>query len=122
MRKMLSAVAALALLVLVSPRATAQGGGGGGGARPGMGQMMMKDITLTDAQKVKVDSIVGSYREQMRGMMGGNMGGGPPDSATMAKRREMMTKQQVAVRAVLNADQQKVFDKNVAEMNAMRRQ
>jgi len=115
MKRALSLVAAFALLVIVAPRATAQGGGG----RPGMGQMMMKDITLTDAQKAKLDSIVAPYREQMRAL--GGMGG-PADSASMAKRRELMTKQQVAVRAILSPDQQKVFDKNVAEMNAMRRQ
>jgi Spy/CpxP family protein refolding chaperone len=115
MKRLLSLVTALTLVVIVAPRATAQGGGGG---RPGMGQMMMKDITLTDAQKAKLDSVVAPYREQMRAM-GGT--GGPPDSATMAKRRDLMTKQQVAVRAILTADQQKVFDKNVAEMNAMRR-
>ena len=116
MKKLLSLVAAFALLVTVAPRATAQGGGGGG--RPGMGQMMMKDITLTDAQKAKLDSIVAPYREQMRAL--GGMGG-PPDSATVAKRRELMTKQQVAVRTILTPDQQKVFDKNVTDMNAMRR-
>lgn len=80
-----------------------------------MAEMLFKDITLTDAQKTKSDSIMAHYREMMGPMGGGGMGS-PPDSAAMAKRRENMMKQQADLRSILDADQQKVFDKNLAEM------
>jgi Spy/CpxP family protein refolding chaperone len=101
-----------ALVALGAPAAHAQGGGGGGqnrGAR--MMEMLMKDITLTDAQKAKVDSITTAYRAQMP-----QMGGGQMDDAARAKMREMREKQNADIRAVLTDDQKKTFDKNVEEM------
>lgn len=103
-----------ALVAFAAPAAHAQGGGQGGrGAR--QMEMLMKDITLTDAQKVSVDSIAQAFRGQMPPMTQGT----PPDSATRAKRMEVMQKQYAAMRTVLTADQQKAFDKNVEEMRTM---
>ena len=59
---------AAAAIVLTASTAMAQGGppgGGQGGAQRAM-EAMMQGITLTDAQKAKVDSIVAASRE--RGM------------------------------------------------------
>lgn len=106
-----------ALAAFAAPAAFAQGGAPGGQGRGRQMELLMKDITLTDAQKASVDSIVQSYRAQMPAFTPGQ----PPDSAARAKRGELMTKQNAAIRAVLTADQQKVFDKNVAEMPPMGR-
>ena len=58
------------------------------------------------------DSIGQAFRAQMPPMQQGT----PPDSATRAKGMEVRQKQYAAVRTVLTADQQKVFDKNLEEM------
>lgn len=105
---------ALLALALAAPSAQAQRGGppgdGRGGAR--MSEMLMKDITLNDSQKAKVDSIQAAYRKEMPAFTRGER----PDEASRTKRRELMTRQHDDVRGVLDADQQKLFDRNVAEM------
>ena len=101
--------ALVGLLALAAPAAYAQGGGQGRGM-----ERLMTGITLTDKQKASTDSIVQSFRAQMPPMQQGT----PPDSATRAKRMEVMQKQYAAIRTVLTADQQKVFDKNLEEMRA----
>lgn len=107
----------LAAVVFVAPAASAQGGGGGGrGAGRGMA-MLMANITLTADQQAKVDSIQAKYREQMMAMRGG----GPPDSTTMAKMREMTNKQYDEIRGVLTEEQQKVFDENRKHLPTGRR-
>ena len=103
-----------AMLAFAAPAAQAQGGGGGQGGRARAMEMLMQGITLTDAQKVSVDSIGQVFRAQMPPMQQGT----PPDSATRAKRMEIAQKQYAAVRAVLTPEQQKVFDKNLADMRA----
>ena len=77
-------------------------------------QMLMQGITLTDKQKASVDSIQQAFRSQMTPMTQGT----PPDSATRAKNAEVRQKQYAAIRTVLTADQQKVFDKNLEDMRA----
>jgi Spy/CpxP family protein refolding chaperone len=89
------------------------GGGGGGGGNRAM-ERLMAGITLTDKQKSSVDSIAQSFRAQMPPMQQGT----PPDSATRAKMGEVRQKQYAAIRTVLTADQQKVYDKNLEEMRA----
>ena len=81
---MLSALAAL--VAFAAPAAFAQGGGAGGQGRGRQMEMLMKDIALTDVQKVSVDSIVQSFRAQMPAFTPGQ----PPDSAARAKRMEVM--------------------------------
>ena len=100
------------LCALAAPAAYAQGGGGQGRGR--QMEMLMQGITLSDAQKASVDSIGQVYRAQMPPTQQGT----PPDSATRAKRMEVMQKQVTAVRAVLTPEQQKVFDKNLEDMRA----
>jgi len=109
----LTRIAALVgMVALAAPAAYAQGGGGQGGGR-GM-QRLMQGITLDAKQQASVDSIQKEFRAQMPPMQQGT----PPDSATRAKGREVMQKQYAAVRNVLTADQQKVFDKNLADMRS----
>jgi Spy/CpxP family protein refolding chaperone len=109
----LTRIAALVgMVALAAPAAYAQGGGGQGGGR-GM-QRLMQGITLDAKQQASVDSIQKEFRAQMPPMQQGT----PPDSATRAKGREVMQKEYAAVRNVLTADQQKVFDKNLADMRA----
>ena len=113
--KRIRVYALLAVLVaFTAPAAFAQGGGGGGGQGRGGMQRLMNGITLTDAQKAQVDSITQVFRSQMPPMQQGT----PPDSATRAKMMEARQKQYTAVRDVLTADQQKVFDKNLEDMRA----
>jgi periplasmic protein CpxP/Spy len=116
MKKMHLALAA-ALVLGSATVVSAQGGGAPPQGQPGRGpnrmmEMLFKDITLTDAQKTKVDSIMGAYREQMMAIPRG------PDAtdADRAKRQELSKKQQTDIRAVLTADQQKTFDANIAAM------
>lgn len=117
-------------IVLVASTASAQGGmggpppggmgqGGQGGMGGGRGQMMarqnemlFKDITLTDAQKAKIDSIQAKGREEMMAMM---QGGGMQDPGMREHMMQMRTKQAADVRAVLTPEQQVTYDKNVAE-------
>lgn len=104
-----------ALAVTAAPAAAQPPEGGRGGRGQAMMQnMLFEGITLTDAQKAKVDSIRAASRERMMAERGN--AGGPPDSATMAARRERMQAERAALRAVLTADQQATFDKNVLAM------
>jgi len=91
--------------------------GQGEGRRGGMGGWLLKDITLTDAQKAQVKTIRDKYvpqqmelRKQIQAV------GGAPDEATRTKMMDLRTKQAAEIRAVLTADQQAQFDKNLAEM------
>lgn len=85
----------------------------------GRGQSMLLDgITLTASQQLTVDSIRASYRAERE--KASPNGAGRPDSATRAKYSAMMDKQNTEIRALLNADQQKLFDANVAAMKKRR--
>jgi Spy/CpxP family protein refolding chaperone len=116
------------MLVAVSTQVEAQGGGGGGGGgRGGMnpGQMMerqkgllFKDITLDEAQTKQVDSIMTATQAKQAEMRQAAMGGGGDRQAMMAQMQTLQTEQRTALRAVLKADQQAQFDKNVEAMPA----
>jgi Spy/CpxP family protein refolding chaperone len=96
-----------------------QGGPGGAQGRGRMTQMLFAGIDLTDAQKDQIAKIGEKYqaeREALRPAGGQPMG--PPDSATRAKMDDIRTKSNAEYRAVLTDDQQKIFDKNVADMKA----
>jgi Spy/CpxP family protein refolding chaperone len=54
--------------------------------------------------------------QQMEVRKAAQAAGGPPDEATRAKMMELQKKQAAEIRAVLTADQQKVFDQNLKEM------
>jgi Spy/CpxP family protein refolding chaperone len=113
-------LAALGLL-LVASTAAAQAGTPpstppqqGGDMMQRMNDMLFKDITLTPEQKAKIDSIQTKQREEQRMLMQG--GGGMQDSTTRAKMTELRSRSNAAIRAVLTAEQQPIFDKNLAAM------
>jgi Spy/CpxP family protein refolding chaperone len=125
-RAVLLAPAAVLLAAIAARPAVAQppaggppmGGPGGGGRGAGMLRaMLFEGITLTDAQQATVDSIQGASRERMMARM---QGGAPADEAARAARRQEMQqemqKDRAAMRAALTAEQQRVFDANVARM------
>ena len=97
------------------PEPQGQGGRGGGG----MGGMLLKDITLTDAQKDQIKTIREKYMpQQMELRKAAQATGTAPDEATRTKMMDLQTKQAADIRAVLTADQRAIFDKNMADMKA----
>jgi hypothetical protein len=118
------ATLAAALCVGMTSVAAAQGAppqGQGQGERRGgaMGGMLLKDINLTDAQKAQVKTIREKYMpQQMELRKASQATGGPPDEPTRAKMMDLQNKQAAEIRAILTADQQVTFDKNLAEMKS----
>jgi Spy/CpxP family protein refolding chaperone len=98
----------------------AQQGQGQGEARRGggMGQWLLKDITLTDAQKAQIKTIRDKYVPQLMELRKADQATGTKDEANRAKAADIMNKQAAEIRAILTADQQVTFDKNLAEMKA----
>ena len=122
-----------AALVLVASTAAAQGGQGAGQQRSQEMQerqngRMFKGITLSEVQKKTIDSIQTAGRTAMQGMMkaGGMMQAdsmrdsrGMRDTTNRGHMMEMRRKQRADIRAVLTAEQQTIYDKNLAEMPQM---
>lgn len=109
-----------ALCVGMTTIAAAQGapqGQGEGRRGGGMGGMLLQGITLTDAQKEQVKTIREKYLpQQVELRKQAQAVGGPPDEATRTKMVDLQNKQAAEIRAILTADQQAVFDKNLAEL------
>ena len=82
------------------------------------GGWLLKDITLTDAQKAQIKTIRDKYVPQMMEIRKSAQAVGGPDEASRAKMMDLQTKQTAEIRAVLTADQVVTFDKNVAAMKA----
>lgn len=116
------ATLAAALCVGMTSVAAAQGTepqGQGQGRGERMGGMLLKDINLTDAQKAQVKTIRDKYVPQLQELRKASQAtGGPPDEATRTKMMDIQNKQTADIRAILTADQQVAFDKNLAEMKA----
>lgn len=122
-----------AALVLVASTAAAQGGQGAGQPRSQemqerQNERMFKGITLSEVQKKTIDSIQTAGRTAMQGMMkaGGMMQAdsmrdsrGMRDTTNRGHMMEMRRKQRADIRAVLTAEQQTIYDKNLAEMPQM---
>ncbi len=110
---------AAAVIVLTATTAMAQGGppgGGQGGAQRAM-EALMQGITLTDAQKAKVDTIFATSREEsMKLRQEMQAAGGPPSEEMRAKMTAVTTKRNEAIKAVLTPEQQEQFAKNLANM------
>jgi Spy/CpxP family protein refolding chaperone len=109
-------IAALGILLVVggaSVSAAQDRGGGGQGRGAGM---LLRGITLDEATRVKVDSIIAKYRAEMPPMTPGQ----PPDSATRAKRMEVMGKQAEDIKKLLKPEDQKIIDQNLETMRAGR--
>ena len=119
------ATLAAALCVGMTSIAAAQGtandqGKAEGRRGGGMGAWLLKDITLTDAQKEQVKTIREKYLPQQVELRKGAQATGGMDDATRAKMSDLQTRQAAEIRAILTADQQAQFDKNLAEMKARR--
>jgi Spy/CpxP family protein refolding chaperone len=100
-------------------RADGERGGPGGRGRGGAGrldEMLLRGITLSSDQQQRIDSIRTRYRSQMDQA---RQQGGSVDRDQM---RTTMERQQSEIRAVLTADQQRVFDQNVADMRSRAQQ
>lgn len=96
-----------------------QGEGRGEMRGGGMGGTLLKDITLTDAQKEQVKTIREKFMpQQMELRKAVQATGGPPDEATRSKIRDLQNQQAAEIRAILTASQQVTFDKNLAELKA----
>lgn len=120
-RMAITGVAFLGVASVASAQAP-QGTPPQGGHRMGrgeMGQMLFAGIELTDAQKDQIQKINEKYRAQREALRpaDGQMPGSP-DDATRAKMSDIRTKSHSEYRAVLTADQQLIFDKNLADMKA----
>ena len=121
--KKLQLFAIAALLAATSTTAFAQDpqpqGQAPRGGGPNMSAMLFQGITLTAEQQTKVDSITKKYsaeRMAIRQDQSLDM------DARRAKGRELMTKQNDELKAMLNDEQKKVFDKNIADMQARMQQ
>ena len=119
MRKARLAMTVAAMLLGVTTAARAQDAQQQGrGNRGNQVAALFKDITLTDAQTAKRDSIVAKYRDQQQAIRSEMPSG--DRQAAMGKMRELMTKQRDEFKTILTDDQKKQFDKNVEEMAAQR--
>lgn len=101
-----------------------RGRGGPGERGRGPEGFLLRGITLSAAQQAQLDSMHAQMRAQFqaeRGQRGqrGQQGASDADRqafrAKMQERREQMT---ARLRGILTPDQQKQFDKNVADMKA----
>lgn len=93
---------------------TQQGGPGGG--RGGFNRAM-NGIELTDAQKTKVAEIQAKYQPDLQAIRESMQGGGDR-AAAFTKMQAIRDKMNPEIRAVLTAEQQTIFDKNLAEQKA----
>ena len=81
--------------------------------------MLFAGIDLTDAQKDQIAKIGEKYQAEREALRpAGAQKAGPPDSTTRAKMDDIRAKSNAEYRAVLTADQQKIFDKNIADIKA----
>jgi Spy/CpxP family protein refolding chaperone len=122
-----------------APRDSSAHKWGGRGGRGGPGMMehaLLKNITLTDAQKAKLEQVQQSERASMTADNGARRaafdamrkarqsGDTAAAKRLMLEQRTKMDQQfaahSAAVRAVLTPDQQTQFDANVAEMKSHR--
>jgi hypothetical protein len=79
--------------------------------------MLLRGITLSSDQQQRVDAIRARYRsqmDQMRQQSGGDR------TAMRDQMRSTMERQMAEIRDVLNDDQRRQFDQNVAEMRSRR--
>jgi Spy/CpxP family protein refolding chaperone len=109
--------AAMVALAISAQPVLAQGGGGGGGGAQRMQAALFQGITLTPAQKSKVDSIAGAYRANNAGVTPG------PDMspADRQKMRDSRQHEIADLRSVLTSDQQPTFDQNVTQIRSSMR-
>jgi len=87
-----------------------------GGRRGGFNRSL-NGIELTEAQKAKVAEIDAKYAPELQAVRESMQGGG--DRAEAFKKMQAINeKRNPEIRAVLTAEQQTIFDKNLAEQKA----
>jgi Spy/CpxP family protein refolding chaperone len=122
MKVIRNATLALALCAGLTSVAAAQGqpepqGQGEMRRGSGMGGLLLKDITLTEAQKAQVKTIREKYLPQQLELRKATQATGKPaDEATYSKMMGLQEKQAAEIRAVLTPDQQTIFDQNLKAM------
>ena len=120
------AIAGVAFLGVASVASAQDPHGGPGGPRMGRGEMtkmLFAGIELTDAQKDQIQKINEKYRAERQALRPTErQAPGSIDDATRAKMTDIRTRSNAEYRAVLTADQQVIFDKNLAELKAKREQ
>jgi Spy/CpxP family protein refolding chaperone len=87
---------------------------GQGEGRRGRGEWLLKDINLSGAQKDQIKTIREKYVPQQMELRKAAQATGSMDDATRAKMMDLQEKQAAEIRAILTADQQATFDKNLA--------
>jgi Spy/CpxP family protein refolding chaperone len=86
--------------------------GQGRGGR--MSEWLLKDINLSDAQKDQIKTIREKYVPQQMELRKAAQATGTMDDATRARMIDLQNQQAAEIRAILTADQQATFDKNLA--------
>lgn len=84
--------------------------------RRAMGGTILRGITLTEAQKAQQKVIREKYAPQMMAIRKTSQTTGTP--MDQAKLKEIRAAQTAELRAILTAEQQVIFDRNLAEMRA----
>ena len=117
--KRLQTLALAALMVASSTSAYAQNPQGQrrGGGDPA--SMMLQGITLSADQQAKVDSLGKQMMAAMQAMRADTT---MEVEARRAKGREMRNRHMEAIKTLLNDEQKKVFEKNIADMQARMQQ
>ena len=85
-------------------------------SRRGMGGMILRGITLTEAQKAQQKVIREKYAPQMMAIRKTAQTTGTP--IDQAKLSQVRSAQAAEFRAILTAEQQVIFDRNMAELRA----
>lgn len=113
----LAAALCVGMTTVAAAQSTEPQQGQNEGRRGGrMSEWLLKDITLTDAQKKQVSDIREKYMPQQLELRKAAQATGSVDDATRAKMADLQQKQAAEIRAILTADQQATFDKNLAAM------
>lgn len=131
LRLTIATIAALLVAGAAVPAHAQRNGPPQGGQRmgrmgnpPNMSAMLLDGITLTADQKTKVKAVEDKFQprsEALRKEMQGAMqSGGRPDASLREKMTALNTEQRAALREILTADQQKLFDANVKKMDERR--
>lgn len=110
-------VMALGALLLIAGAVTARAQSGASqqgqaGRRP---SPLLDNMMLTESQKSKIEGIQRKYQPEIQAI---SMSAGGDRADAFRKRTALLEKMQPEIRSVLTADQQPVFDRNVAEMRA----
>lgn len=86
------------------------------GKMGGHSKKMFEGITLSADQQTRIDAIHAKHKAARTSASGTESPNGTASATPRANKAAMMDQHHAEIRAILNADQQNVFDANVAEM------